>query len=540
LLVLTATALSVSTPGTFATISDQQNNDQPSSSEQCSTGSHRASAVWSLPFQGELIDQPADRVTANSSSSKAQAGDCSSANQTVKTSASESVGNLALNKPSRAVLGSQAIKKPAGPGLVNQLPRTTAESALRPKSLDQSVSAKPKDVELAAEHPFPIAQTYHVLTLSVPLSEEAQSMPAQVSKINQAHATALPVNTLIQAQATPLQANKIIQAHVSAWDGPIDVNQIINYLVDKNFETSLTAQQLDKQVEHFNKIPAKTVAVAKDSLERNLNYQGFDPSMRVGRLILDKKYNVRNNAWAEYERQKYVDQIHLAVVTGMMQIAEGLGMSDPKRREQTVALGQDALKSVVGPEEAEKSVKGLKTWLNAIKMPESSFAQTPWSTIDRNKKLEEVVKAAIKDDPVVHEVTSKLEHYANPGKVKAASAHVIETTLNGIALLGPGFAIPLGAAAIETGLRQSTGGTEENKLEREILFDKRIQSRLKVVSQEAALALDNYRFALVTKNPPLLAFSQEILGNMAGKSNTTKIVSAQPTIGVSDMVPALR
>ena len=366
----------------------------------------------------------------------------------------------------------------------------------------------------AQEHPYPVAVNYHVLTLSTPLLQEVES--------------------------PPVKSGNIIKAHVSAWDGPIDVSEIINYLVDKNFATSPQAKKLDQQVQRLQKLPAKTMAVTKDTLQHALSYQGFDPSVRASKLILDKKYDVRNNAWAEYERQKYVDQIHLQVVTSMMQIAEGLGLPDPARGNQLVSLGKDALETVVGPDEATQSVKGLKTWLNSMKVPEGSFAQIPWSTIDRNKKLEDVVRTAIKKDPVVTEVTKKLEHYSNPGKVKAASAHVIETTLNGIALLSPGFAIPLGAVAAESGFQQTTGGTEENKLERELLLDKRIQSRLKVVSQEAALALDNYRFALVTKNPSLLVFAQEMLGNMTG-STAPKIVSSQANISnYTEAVPPLR
>ncbi len=365
-------------------------------------------------------------------------------------------------------------------------------------------------------HPFPVAMGYHVLTLNTPLLQEADGQPV-------------------------VGTDKIIKAHVSAWDGPIDVNQIINYLVDKNFENSAQGRKLDKQVKHFQKLPAKTVAVTKDSLEHAFCYQGFDPSMRASKLILDKKYHVRNNAWAEYERQKYIDQIHLQVVTSMMQIAEGLGMNDPTRGAQLVSLGKDALGTVVGPDEADKSVKGLKTWLNSVKIPSATLAQTPWSTIDRNKKLEEAVRTAVKQDPVITEVTTKLEHYGNPGKVKAAAAHVIETTLNGIALLAPGFAIPVGAAALEGGFQQSTGGSEENKLERELLLDKRIQSRVKVVSQEAALALDNYRYGLVTKNLSLLAFSQEMLGNITGPSHSTQIVSAQTyATNAIEQMPVLR
>mgnify|MGYP000246415110 FL=1 len=58
------------------------------------------------------------------------------------------------------------------------------------------------------------------------------------------------------------------------------------------------------------------------------------------------------------------------------------------------------------------------------------------------------------------------------------------------------------------------------------MLDKRIQSRLKVLGQEASLALDNYRYAIVTKNPPLLAFSQEVIENLTGKPDSIGLISS--------------
>jgi hypothetical protein len=236
-----------------------------------------------------------------------------------------------------------------------------------------------------------------------------------------------------------------------------------------------------------------------------------------------------------------VDKIHLQVVSSMMQMSEAFGMADGARATQVLAAAQESLEALVGKVEASQTVQGLKTWLNHVPASEASLSQTPWNTIERNKKLEEVLKAALKQDAVVTEVTKKVARYAHPGKLKSGTARVTETAFNAVSILAPGFAIPLGAEVLNNTFQQATGGTEQAKLEKELLLDKRIQSRLKVLSQEAALALDNYRFALVTKNPPLLTFSEEVLGNMTGKSNLTKIVSAQTnTAEVPAIVPEIK
>ena len=355
-------------------------------------------------------------------------------------------------------------------------------------------------------------------------AEEQRQQPAKSVKDDQTPKLRPPIGDQSLESSSP---KKIISGEVSTWEGPLDVDRIVNSLVDKNFQQSPEAQKIDKQLHRLSSPTQKVIAVTKDSLNNTFEYQGFDPSARAGKLILDENYKLRNKSWAEYERQKYVDKIHLQVVSSMMQIAEALGMTEGGRAALLLAEGQDSLGALVGKDESAKTVQGLKTWLGHVPASASSFSQTPWNTIERNKKLEAVLREALKQDPVVAETTKKLERYAHPGAIKSGSSRVVETTLNAISILGPGFAIPIGAEVANTGFKQSTGGSEENKLEKELLLDKRIQSRLRVLSQEAALALDNYRFALVTKNPTLLVFSEEILGNITGRSNLPKIVSAE-------------
>jgi hypothetical protein len=458
------------------------------------------SAHWSLPFDGRLSgDAPEEHHT-------------------------RSVTVLHLDQPAARETDSQA-GQPELPSAVTLTPPPVAQAAKSPveRQSNATTSGTGTSVQTAKQ--------------TTSKDSERQS-PAAAGQDNQLVKLRPPIGGQLNPSSpeTSPASKKIITGEVSTWQGPINVDRIINSLVDKNFTTSSEARKLDKQLKHLSSPTQKAISVTKDSFNDALGYQGFDPSARAGKLILDDNYKVRDRAWAEYERQKYVDKIHLQVVSGMMQIAEALGMTDTARAAQVLATGQDSLDSLVGKDEAGRTVQGLKTWLNHVTPANSSFSQTPWNTIERNKKLEAVLKEALKQDPLVAEITQKVERYAHPGKLKAGSSRVVETTLNAISILGPGFAIPVGAEVLDTAFKQSTGGSEEHKLERELLLDKRIQSRLKVLSQEAALALDNYRFALVTKNPTLLVFSEEIIGNMTGRSNLPKIVSADPSALASPQI----
>jgi hypothetical protein len=474
---------------------------------------------WSLPFDGSLTKMtPAAQAplpgTSKSNNDKAKLDNATAGGGA--TAPVPSAVTLTPPPTSAKAEFSAAVQNPTDPpvresssAIKSQAPSSTAPVTDNILQAASSANASPQTSSAGAH------KDYQVLNLA-PQNSQEKAVDAGGPK-------------------------PLITGEVTKWEGPIDVDRIVNSLVDKSFEISPEGQKLDKDIRRLSSPSQKVICVTKDSLNKSFGYQGFDPSARAGKLILDENYKLKDKAWAEYERQKYVDKIHAQVVASMMQIAEGLGMSGGTRTDEVTGAAKESLEALVGQEEALRTINGLKVWLAHVQVPESAFSQPPWDTIERNKKLEEILKISLKQDPVVTEVTKKVEHYANPGKLKSGTARVVETALNGLALLGPGFAIPIGAEVAEGAFEQSTGGSEQHKLERELLLDKRIQSRLKVLSQEAALALDNYRFALVTKNPPLLIFSEEILGNMAGKNNLTKIVASRTdTSGVPPIVPEIK
>ena len=354
-------------------------------------------------------------------------------------------------------------------------------------------------------------------------------------------------NTLIaNADSVGTTANisknsKFIAGTVSAFDGPFDVDRIVNYLVDTHFENSPEGKKLDEQVKRQNNVLHKTIAATKDTINQTIEYQGIEPSMRAARLITESNdYKIRNNAWAEYVRQKYIDQIHFQVVSGLMEIAEGIGNNETERGAKSIAAGKESLVSLVGEEEASRAVKAMTDWLANMPTAYASFAQTPWTTMERSKKLEEVMKAAVEKDEVITKITKRVYKYGHPSKAFQYSSNVIQTTLDAIALGAPGIIPSVAAGVAEASWKLSTGGTELNKLERELLLDKRIQSRLKVLSQESALAVDSYRYALLTKNPPLMTFSEEVIGNLTTKSDSPKLVSAQSDHHSSNLVPDMK
>jgi hypothetical protein len=342
----------------------------------------------------------------------------------------------------------------------------------------------------------------------------------------------IPINGKLQIASAP------ISAAISVWDTP-SVNRIIEHLVDTSCMHSKELQELDKQVDHFKSAPVKTIAASKDLLNLSTHYQGIGPSARVGKLVLDDDDKIKNLSTAEYERQRYIDKVHAQVVSSMMQIALGLGIKDKGRRQDVLASGYLTLQNLVGEEAASQTLKAMTPWLGKVRVPDDAFEKPVWDTLEHQEKLRAIITSAAQRDPVIIELVKKVNAYAHPSKLKRASSTVVDTTLSGISFLSPGFAIPIAAEGLLNAYILSTGGSEEHKLEKELIFSKRIQSRLKVIEHEATMAVDNYRLAQVTRNESLLAFSQACIADMTSKDVAAKVLGPSPARPAHPVLPEI-
>jgi hypothetical protein len=258
-------------------------------------------------------------------------------------------------------------------------------------------------------------------------------------------------------------------------------------------------------------------------------FRGFGPSSEAGDVILGEKMKLKSRASAELARQKNIDELHLKVVSNMMQIAMGLGDSDRVRGQSTAESGLKALADIVGPNEAEKTMQMLGAWSKELNIPESVYAQGTWDVAGKQKKLSAILSDSLESDPVVHEITKRLHKYNHRSGFARASGHVVETTL-GAAALTPNFVGPAAKAAL-VAFVMATGGPEQCKLLKELYLDKRFESRWKVLNEEAHLAVENYQVAILTRNPVLLACSESVVTQMstsetAGKAFGTSVMAA--------------
>lgn len=311
-----------------------------------------------------------------------------------------------------------------------------------------------------------------------------------------------------------------LEGRVSVSEQTTVVGQRIDDLLEAALNRDPGTAVLDQAVEHFQSKPARISAQAKDGADFLFSYRGFGPSSEAGDIITGEKLKLKSRASAEYARQKHIDELHTRIVSSVMQIAMGLGMSDQARGQTTVNIGVNSLRSLVGDDQASETMQMLSGWSKQLIVPDEIFKQPAWDVERRCQMSSAVVKTALARDPVVVEIQKHLHKYNQLSKLARASGRVVETTL-GVASRAP-VLHHVGTPAL-VAFVTATGGPEQAKIMKELYLDRRYASRLQVVSDETHQALDNYQVAVLTYNPVLLACSEAIISDMAGHEIVPKL-----------------
>jgi hypothetical protein len=290
----------------------------------------------------------------------------------------------------------------------------------------------------------------------------------------------------------------------------------VERLTDRAWARDEEAQALDKAVAHFRTRTQRVVAQSKDTADYIIPFRGFGPSSEAGDVILGEKLKLKSRGAAEYARQKHADELNLAVVSHVLQIAMGIGISDPAKRSAVVESGRWGLEQLVGAAEAAATYDTIKGWAREVDVPAAVFQQPAWDVTEKQKKLQTILEASLSTDPVLQQITQGLHKYNQHSRLARASAHVVQMTL-GAAALTPNFIGPAAKAALVAYVT-ATGGPEQSKLLKELYLDKRFESRWRVLNEQAHLALENYQVGVLTHNAPLVAASQAVVEQMSGRA----------------------
>lgn len=314
---------------------------------------------------------------------------------------------------------------------------------------------------------------------------------------------------------------KRFDASINVCDDHDRMTGRIDELMDAALARDSQTSKLDKAVQHYRTKRAAAVAESKDTMDYLIPYRGFGPSSEAGDIILGEQIKLKSRAAAEYAKQKHIDELHYKIVSTVMQVAMGVGMEDSVKGKAAAASGLAALKELVGEDQAQQTHEMLRSWAAEVHVPDSVYQQGAWEVSIKEAKMQTLLAGAVESDPVVKEVTNRLHKYNHRSKFARASGHIIQTTL-GAASLTPDFVGPAAKTAL-VAFVMSTGGPEQCKLLKELYLDKRFESRVKALSEQAHLALDNYQVAILTHNPVLLASAESLVDEIAGENTVSSV-----------------
>lgn len=318
-----------------------------------------------------------------------------------------------------------------------------------------------------------------------------------------------------------VEMRKPLSGNVDGSDSSDPLTKMSYRLTEANLDRNPQVKVVEKAVTRYKRAHERAIATSKDALDKLVCYRGFGPSSQAGDVLLEDKLKLDNLQAAEFVRQKQVDDAHISTVQILMHLATGVGNADPDRRKKIMESGIAELTKQVGEDEAKQALDELKSWSRMVRVAPEVYEKNFWDPLELEAKQKLVVESALKSDPVFIKVKQKLGKYNHKSKFTMAASHVIEGTL-GVAAMVPNIMGPAAQIAL-TVFETSTGGPEEAKLIKEIYLYKRLESRSKVLSKKAQIALHNYQLGVASKNPLQIAFAQAMISEMAGADTVQEV-----------------
>ncbi|MBX9687021.1 MAG: hypothetical protein K2X27_09980 [Candidatus Obscuribacterales bacterium] len=308
---------------------------------------------------------------------------------------------------------------------------------------------------------------------------------------------------------------------VSVYEGP-SPDPMVGGLVSLALQRDAATESLEKKDKQMKGVVNKALSAAKMSAHFITEYRGFEMSSEGADIILDEKLKLKSASATDYAKQRKADEAHAKVVSSLLQIAQGLGMNDEDARKRTIQGGLEPLSQMVGAENANLTLKNMEAWSAQLNVPASIFKKDPWTMMELQQKSEGLLKSSAQTDPVMGLVRRALHKYNGHSKFALGAAKAINTTLS-VAMFTPTIVSPI-AQIMSFVYQMATGGPEDYKLLSELYLDKRLECRWKRLNQESGQAINAYNNAIMTKNPVLLGFSENLISALGGEESSSKIL----------------
>jgi hypothetical protein len=369
----------------------------------------------------------------------------------------------------------------------------------------------------------------------------ASSLCIPVSAGNRNKAPAPVPAPADQSQSVDPALIDSMHGYVSTTDSQNEIAACIDEALSVAITRSLDAQKNSQKATKYGKAASRAWKSTKATVNYMLNDRGFLPSIEGGQLMLDENIKVHDKASADCAKQMWLDRTHDQVVADIVEMVTGLGNSDCSKRDELISDSMQSLTARDGEMTAKHILSRLTTWSQMeearSKNYEGSFPHSiMWNVKQRQAKIDMIVNAVSKNDPITEEVKNRVHKYTKHSKAAVRTSQVVSTTLNA-ASLTPTLIGPAAQGAMLL-FSLGTGGFEEDKLITEMYLGKRYQSRQNSFHNQALMALDAYELGVQSRNIPLTSCSALLLRRLGGEDLFVAVTQPSRKLQIAHCDPA--
>ncbi len=377
-----------------------------------------------------------------------------------------------------------------------------------------------------------------VQEIATPVQEIAA--PAQETTAPAANAN--PAATEVSADSklnTGITVNKVVEGEkpkVAAGPGKLkclEFEHSDNPIQQAVYETATLAMTRDPAVvsvdeqlykmQNLGKLQ-NTKEISRNFVHYLVNYRGVGPSSAGANALMEKEINTSSKLSTELKWEKAIDEKYVDIVNACAEAADALDREALGEGSDSVTEVTNTLTDLVGKEEADKLIAKFRKLRS--EMPDTIKAQSTKSfgISTERSQISALQEAVLKQDPILAEVAEKLSKYQVKKGTEVVSG-VVQGAL-GVAGLAPSFVGPA-AQIVKTAFILSTGGSEENKLYKEVFLFKRLEVRSRTINHLATSSIRNYNIGTLTNRPFLAAYSKALMEQMADQATIAKIISGE-------------
>jgi hypothetical protein len=253
-----------------------------------------------------------------------------------------------------------------------------------------------------------------------------------------------------------------------------------------------------------------------------LDTRGTDSSKEGADVVLDMVSDVSSETTPYYRDQIHRDDLHWQAVCLMARIAGALGK--PLTESDTMVTCVSQLRELVGDNATESIVRGLS----------DSEVEAAHYEMQGNRQFDLVhflsaqdamMVSALDHDSIIGSVRKDLQRYNGWSDTRRSGTKVLYTSLQ-VAGFMPNLLAPI-AQTTMFGAVMANGGTEQDKLLKEVYYAKRFDKRRDLLRKQIELALRSRDTAIATRNPSLYHFAKELTRATCGDELTSHLFASE-------------